>query len=739
MIKKVTAFFLVTIILLSNCVMAADAIIRYSREGGNTLRDMATIIDDNTYVNADTQAYTNRVLNSDIKIYEYNTTTEKQCVDDNTIEYSGENKKNYFLTTSDYDFSNVFGDGQQDLFCTFRLPEGDINETNFATFEYKNGLVYNNEKYDIRINVKEINKVGNAKCKIRFLIGARDSSDQNELDVSTYNKKVEPTLGVEDLENTKVEIIVEYIILDKNGNEFPISGLFKVADLDQNQGLVISDFNAKHENTFIKDIFSGEGYEQIKYKYENENKDTFMYTAVQDPIADGDIYLLLENKSKINMTFTFDDVPAHSSLSFNKDIIKRYHKLITQVVGGNITPSINNIKDGETKKIEYSPADAEKKYLKTITVDGVAVSKETNPSHFTFSNINEDHEIIVVYGDKYKVTYDAKGGSPTPNTEYVIPNEKATNPGVTPTKRGYEFEGWNKKGETISYDYNNPVTADIDLEAVWTPAIYNIYYILNGGTNDPQNPSTYTIEDTINFQPATKEGYDFLGWYEDETFTTPIDSISNRTGDITVYAKWEAKKDTPYKVLHYKEDDDGNYELVVTDNLTGETNTTVTATPKNYTGYKENLTHVDRISTGTVAADGSLVLKLYYNKEKYKVTFEPKNDTTIDDQIVKYQDKATEPTKPLKNGYEFQYWYYLNENNEEVRYNFDDPVTHNIDLIGKWEKKEVKPSSNNTPKDNSKTDKTIPYTGGTNKIYIAIAITVCLTVYFGIRYKKIKM
>ena len=210
--------------------------------------------------------------------------------------------------------------------------------------------------------------------------------------------------------------------------------------------------------------------------------------------------------------------------------------------------------------------------------------------------------------------------------------------------------------------------------------------MLNGGTNDSSNPSTYTISDTINFQPATRTGYTFLGWYEDENFRTPISSVSNRTGDITVYAKWEATSGIQYKVEHYKETTNGNYEKAVTDTLTGTVGQNVTATPKNFDGFTENTSAEGRVNEGTIASDGSLVLKLYYDKIKYTVTFDPQNDTKIDDQKVYYQEKATEPTAPEKKGYKFLDWYYMNDNNEKVIYNFDDPVTKDIDLIAEYEK-----------------------------------------------------
>jgi hypothetical protein len=42
---------------------------------------------------------------------------------------------------------------------------------------------------------------------------------------------------------------------------------------------------------------------------------------------------------------------------------------------------------------------------------------------------------------------------------------------------------------------------------------YTIEYNLNGGTNNPNNPGTYTIEsDIITLQNPTRTGYIFDGW-----------------------------------------------------------------------------------------------------------------------------------------------------------------------------------------------------------------------------------
>ena len=75
-----------------------------------------------------------------------------------------------------------------------------------------------------------------------------------------------------------------------------------------------------------------------------------------------------------------------------------------------------------------------------------------------------------------------------------------------------------------------------------TPPVYNINYVLNGGTNAASNPSTYTGGTGVaSFANPTRTGYSFGGWYDDSSFSTAITSIStSATGKVTLYAKWTA-------------------------------------------------------------------------------------------------------------------------------------------------------------------------------------------------------
>jgi len=73
-----------------------------------------------------------------------------------------------------------------------------------------------------------------------------------------------------------------------------------------------------------------------------------------------------------------------------------------------------------------------------------------------------------------------------------------------------------------------------------TPITYTISYTLNGGTNNSDNPASYTIEtDTITLKSATRSDYLFDAWYAEASFTNKVTQIvKGSTGNKTFYAKW---------------------------------------------------------------------------------------------------------------------------------------------------------------------------------------------------------
>ena len=76
--------------------------------------------------------------------------------------------------------------------------------------------------------------------------------------------------------------------------------------------------------------------------------------------------------------------------------------------------------------------------------------------------------------------------------------------------------------------------------------------------------------------------------------------------------------------------------------------------------------------------------KIKYTPKTYTVIFNSKGGSSVRSQEVNHGAKATTPTKPTREGYEFQGWY-TDEDTTEA-YNFNTAVTQNITLYAKWEK-----------------------------------------------------
>lgn len=149
------------------------------------------------------------------------------------------------------------------------------------------------------------------------------------------------------------------------------------------------------------------------------------------------------------------------------------------------------------------------------------------------------------------LTFALDNGSP----DIVITGKYGTNitAPASPVKTGYNFRGWQIADGTqvlSSLPDTFPAT-NVNYCAVWGEAnSYTITYDLNDdpkdrATNSATNPATYTIKTpTITFEPATRTGYTFCGWYTSKSTqdaSTKITTIATgTTGNKTLFAKWQA-------------------------------------------------------------------------------------------------------------------------------------------------------------------------------------------------------
>lgn len=274
-------------------------------------------------------------------------------------------------------------------------------------------------------------------------------------------------------------------------------------------------------------------------------------------------------------------------------------------------------------------------------------------------------------------------------------------PSTPPEKLGQwcDFHHTNSSIKGYVVEYGGTV-GDPEVDVVQTyqltlaPSKHTVSFNSHGGSA-VSSVSNIIYGSTIS-EPSepTRAGYDFAEWYKTIAYNTQWNfSTDTVSSDFTLHAKWAPRNDTPFAIEHYKQDADGEgYTLADTDNLVGTTDALVWATAfaKTYTGFTENTTHPQRIISGTIAGDGSLKLKLYYDLEQCTVTFNKNTTQTVtsmpSDQTVRYGGKVTEPDAPSSEGFVFMGWY--KESACTNKWAFaTDTVDANTTLYAKWSKK----------------------------------------------------
>ncbi|UKK51363.1 leucine-rich repeat protein [Prevotella sp. E13-17] len=148
----------------------------------------------------------------------------------------------------------------------------------------------------------------------------------------------------------------------------------------------------------------------------------------------------------------------------------------------------------------------------------------------------------------YEIAYTLDGGTATNPATYTIETETFTL--NNPTKAGYDFAGWklNGVGEAMmTVTITQGSTGHLAYTATWTPTVYNIVYMMDGGTATPANPTTYTIEtETFTLNNPTKTGYTFKGWKQNgeggAMMTVTISQGS--TGHLAYTATWQVNQYT---------------------------------------------------------------------------------------------------------------------------------------------------------------------------------------------------
>jgi len=416
------------------------------------------------------------------------------------------------------------------------------------------------------------------------------------------------------------------------------------------------------------------------------------YTATFD--TDGGTPAIANQTKKYNETFTKPADPEKLGYEFKgwflgdtaydfatkvtKNITlvakweKKEYKVIFDANGGTPTPEVQTVKYQETA---IKPEDP------TMTGHNFK-GWQLNGADYDFATKVTDNITLVAKWEKkeYKVTFDANGGTPTPEVQTVKYQETATRP-ENPTKDDYRFFRWLDKNGN-EYDFATPVTENITLTAEWTQLFVVSFDTGDGGSLVPAQQIANGGLVTRPEDPE-KTGYTFKGWQlngADYDFATEV------TGDITLVANWEiinytisidlagGTAGTPANPTSY---------TIVTSDITLSKPTKEHYDFAGWTSTSDNITTPTKTVEIKQGSTGNRDYTANWTEKEYTVTFDADNGTTTTEQKVKYQQTATEPTDaPTKNGYTFKGWF-LGDATDP--YDFETKVTKDITLKAKWE------------------------------------------------------
>ncbi len=256
---------------------------------------------------------------------------------------------------------------------------------------------------------------------------------------------------------------------------------------------------------------------------------------------------------------------------------------------------------------------------------------------------------------EYTITFDSCGG------ESVNPYIRHYNDNIgtmpTPTRRGYNLEGWFTRAEGgAQMIASDKVTADATYYAHWSLVEYTVEIDLAGGSFSGQTSFTYNVtSEDIAIQRPSKTGYTFTGFTGTELSEKTLDVTiaQGSVGNRVYLATYEAIKYT-IKWLNY----DGSTlleEQVAYDTMpeySGEKPTK----PRD-TEYSYVFNNVWQPAITKVTGNASYTAQFEAVTNGYTISFDSRGGSDVHEITKDYNKEIGTLPIPTFDGYTFDGWY----------------------------------------------------------------------------------
>ena len=251
---------------------------------------------------------------------------------------------------------------------------------------------------------------------------------------------------------------------------------------------------------------------------------------------------------------------------------------------------------------------------------------------------------------------------------------------TAPTVEGYTFDGWYADAaHTTEFDFTQPITGDTTVYAKWTANDYYVSFFTEHGAPPTSQNVKYNGTAT---DPGklSEEGYTFIGWYTDETYSTEFDFTKPITSNTTVYAKWTAND---YYVSFFTEHGAPPTSQNVKYNGTADDPGKLSEEGYTFDGWYTDDTYTTEFDfTKPIKSNTTVYAK--WTANDYEVSFVTEHGKAPTSQNVPYNGTATDPGKLTEEGYTFIGWY--TDHTCTTEFKFSTPITGDTKVYAKWEK-----------------------------------------------------
>ena len=309
--------------------------------------------------------------------------------------------------------------------------------------------------------------------------------------------------------------------------------------------------------------------------------------------------------------------------------------------------STQRVKNGETVYAPSTPEKSGYKFLGWSYTQGVSSLQKGDPGAFSKLNpsVTDTTEVKLypVFQQVYYVFFlDGQGRVST--TKEGVSKETISATDVTiPLDSTHSVTGWyteaklTNKVESVTLSDHN-VTLYPKVEEG-----HYLYFASGEGASYVKPVFIEAGKETTEPEAPTRPGYTFKHWSTTENGSKYAFG-STISKDTTLHAVWDAKQDTTYTVIFWKQsvnddkyaaDDAKTYDYAESDIRTGSTGLTVSPSKedqgKGYTGFTYN---GSKSTSVTIKGDGTTILNVYYDRNLLTINFH-----VFEDHFFSWDDK----------------------------------------------------------------------------------------------------